>query len=782
MKKLLLIDGFSALFRAYYAVPMLINAEGEAVNAVYGFISILQKNLEEEAPDFIKIAFDSKTPTFRHEIFPEYKGERQAPLENFDSQIPLVISLLEKMNLSVVSVEGFEADDIIATFVNNWTKKGGECVILTGDHDLFQLASEQVCVKTPLKGEKALKYFAKDVLEKYGVSPSKFTDMKALMGDSSDNIPGIPGIGEKNASRLIKEYGDIESILEAAPKMKPSKISRNLIDYAEQARLYKKIIILQNDVPVDFEFTPYVPANIWNSDALEELRRLRFFSIIKRIKTPIRVNKKKESDVPLFDVKKNDSLILVFKNYEPAQIKDLYTDEPKAFRDLKAALEILPEAPKNTVFDMRLSAYLLGESIEIEQEELAYLQGRIKAAKLNNLLETEIELAYILRNMELKGVKTDAAKLIEFGERMSAILNVVEEKIYGYAGEKFLISSPKQLGEILFERLELPPSKKNKTGYSTAAEVLDELSDKHPIIALIQEYRFCSKLKSTYVDGLLPLIAEDGRIHPTFNQTLTTTGRISCSEPNLQNIPVRTKLGRELRRAFIPEEGALFIDADYSQIELRVLAHLSSDKALCEAFNDNRDVHAITAAQVFGVKETEVSQSMRSAAKAVNFGIIYGISAFGLSRDLNIPVFEAQEYIYSYLRKYEGVEAYMRTCVARAKETGYAETEFGRRRFIQELYSRNFAERQFGERAAMNMPIQGFAADIMKIAMTRVHKRLERDAFIVMQAHDELLIEAEKKYADEVCSILTYEMKNAVKLKVPLEAEAKTGDSWFTAK
>ena len=727
MKKILLIDGFSILFRAFYALPILTNDQGEFTNAVYGFMSIFLKFYEEEKPDYVAVAFDLPEPTFRHKMFNEYKGTRKPAPPEFAPQVPLLQNLLEKMNIRQVTSTGYEADDVLGSLAKQSSDLGLQVVIISGDRDLLQLASETIKIRIPKtsKGKTEVEdYHAKDVLEKYGVSPQAFIDLKALMGDTSDNVPGVPSIGEVTATKIIAAYGSVEAAIVNAPQIKPKKASENLQIYADQAILSKKLVTIALDAPVDFDFKLPQP-NIWTDEAFREARRLGFKS----------------------------------KPWDAGKVN---------------------EEPTND-----LLAHLLNEPLSnLNEEEM--LQKLEENGQTYLYKEVELPLVNVLRDMENYGIKIDGDALVAFGQNLDIHIDQLTAEIYELSGEVFNINSPSQLSVVLFEKLGLKGSKKTKSGYSTAADVLEKLKSAHPVIDKILSYRSYAKLKSTYVDGLMPLIdPKDSRVRSTFNQTLTATGRISSSEPNLQNIPIRLPLGRELRKVFVPEDGFIFIDADYSQIELRVLAHMSGDEALIKAFHMGQDVHSLTASQVFHVDIDEVQPFQRHAAKAVNFGIVYGISAFGLANDLDISMTEAQMYIQGYFRQYPKVKEYMDNTIAKAKEDGYVKTLFNRRRFIPELRSSNHATRSFGERAAMNMPIQGTAADIIKIAMVRTSARLNAEGLesrLILQVHDELLLEVKISEADIVRRLLKEEMEGAADLSVPLEVELHEGANWFEVK
>jgi len=730
--KILLIDGFSLLFRAFYALPILTNDQGEYTNAVYGFMNIFLKFYEEENPDHIAVAFDLPEPTFRHKKFSEYKGTRKPAPPEFAPQVPLLMKLLACMNIRLLTASGYEADDVLGSIATRASNLGYEVVIISGDRDLLQLASDIIKIRIPKtsKGKTQVEdYNAKDVLAKYGVSPQAFIDLKALMGDTSDNVPGVPGIGEVTATKIISTYGSLENAIANAPQIKPKKASENLQNYTDQALLSKELVTISTNVPIDFDFS-ILQQDIWTPEALAEGQRLGFRS-------------------------------------------GLWGAAPNPAGGL----------PTDPILE--LGFYLLNTPISTLSED----EVRIELKNNNQLYlfdEIEIPLMGVLKNMEKFGIKIDKDVLIDYGKNLDIQIDQLTAEIYELSGEVFNINSPSQLSVVLFEKLGLKGSKKTKSGYSTAADVLEKLQHTHSVIGKILSYRSHAKLKSTYVDGLLPLINDkDSRVRSTFNQTLTATGRISSSEPNLQNIPVRLPLGRELRKVFVPEDGFIFIDADYSQIELRVLAHMSGDEALINAFHLGQDIHSLTASQVFHISIDDVQPYQRHAAKAVNFGIIYGISAFGLSKDLDISITEAQMYIDGYFKKYPKVKDYMDNTIAQAKKEGYVKTLFNRRRLIPELQSSNHMTRSFGERAAMNMPIQGTAADIIKIAMVRTSARLESEKLesrLILQVHDELLLEVKKEEAEQVRILLKKEMESAASLSVPLEVDLHEGANWYEVK
>ena len=858
-KKLVLIDGHSILNRAFFGLPDLTNSQGVHTNAVYGFLNIMFKILEEEKPDYLTVAFDVHAPTFRHKMFEEYKGTRKPMADELRQQVPLIKEMLKAMGITIVEKEGYEADDILGTLSVKAEKEGMDVAVISGDRDLLQLATEHVMIripKTKKTGTEIENYLADDVVEKYGVTPKEFIDVKALQGDTADNIPGVPGIGEKTAGALIAKYHSIEAVHEDAPNVKPPRASKNIVEFWDQAVMSKELATIITDAPVDYEFKDAQIDGIdslYTEEAFMMCKRLEFKNLLPRFdvqapKNNVEENFKVISDKKSLDdiikraskkdvafsiipgkpggedtdgqlslFEQNDTndyiaLVLVFSEEDIYFIKtgkEITSDYlNKQLETLDANTWISPDLKKNLhlmkaggftpderkkYFDMTVAAYLLNpllgdypydgvakdylsimlsskkdylgkltceQMIKEDEKKVvdyacyeAYVAWKSKEILESNLKEKgmyelyeniEMPLVFVLYDMEKEGIRADGDKLKEYSRELAVSINKIEKRIYEEAGEEFKINSPKQLGVVLFEKLQLPNEKKTKTGYSTSAEVLDKLAPDHPIVADVLEYRQLSKLKSTYADGLINFIEQDGKIHTTFNQTITATGRLSSTDPNLQNIPIRIELGKLIRKVFLPEEGHLFVDSDYSQIELRVLAHLSDDEKLIEAFKNGQDIHRSTASLVFDTPFDEVTDIQRRNAKAVNFGIVYGISAFGLANDLNIGRKEAQAYIDSYFEKYPKIKAFLDKTVADAKEKGYIKTMFGRIRPIPELSSSNFMQRQFGERVAMNSPIQGTAADIIKIAMIRVHDRLLKENLkskLILQVHDELLIE-----------------------------------------
>lgn len=869
-EKIVLIDGHSILNRAFYGVPDLTNAEGLHTNAIYGFLNILFKILDEEQPEYLTVTFDVHAPTFRHEMYPEYKGTRKPMAEELRQQVPVIKEVLQAMNIATIEKAGLEADDLLGTISHSCEEKGMDVAIISGDRDTLQLATEHVKIRIPKtkQGRTEIEdYFASDVKEKYGVTPTEFIDVKALMGDTADNIPGVPGIGEKTATKIIVEYGNIENAHEHVSELKPPRASKNLDEFWDQAVLSKTLatIDIHADVPFDLEAARH--GNMYTKEAHDYFQRLQFKNLLGRFDVEADSNDveeyfkeitEKAEIEQVFAEAMKAKLVGVGISEEAGNVLPLFAHESGygrislaydrekiytipadmevtmdylfgkltelakkvdtfALCNLKKYLSLISVEKEEHCFDPILAAYLLNplkndydfEDIAREQLNLiidekadektkscyeAYtafasveiLKKKLDETKMKKLFdEIEMPLLFTLYDMEHAGVKIEADALKTYGEQLGSKIVELEKNIYDKAGEVFNINSPKQLGVILFEKMGLPNGKKTKTGYSTAADVLDKLAPDYPIVSEILEYRQLTKLKSTYADGLAGFIQTDGRIHGTFNQTITATGRISSTEPNLQNIPIRTELGRLLRKVFVPEEGYVFVDADYSQIELRILAHCSGDEQLIQAYREARDIHRITASQVFHIPFDEVTDLQRRNAKAVNFGIVYGISSFGLSQDLSITRKEAAQYIENYFQTYPGIKTFLDESVENAKEHGYAVTLYGRRRPVPELKSSNFMQRNFGERVAMNAPIQGTAADIMKIAMLGVNRELKNrnmKSRLILQVHDELLIEAYQDEVEEVQTILKDQMEHAAELKVPLIVDMHSGNNWYEAK
>ena len=891
--KLVLVDGHSILNRAFFGIPDLTNSEGLHTNAVYGFLNILFKILDEEQPDYLTVAFDVHAPTFRHKMYDAYKGTRKPMAEELRQQVPLMKEMLTAMGVTIVEKEGYEADDLLGTIAKQSEAQGLEVSIVSGDRDLLQLASDHIKIripKTKRTGTEIEDYLAKDVVEKYQVTPLQFIDVKALMGDSADNIPGVPGIGEKTATALIVSYGSIENAHDHLEEIKPNRAKQNLSEHYDMAQMSKELSTIEIHAPIEYSLEDAKLGNLFTEEAYLMCKRLEFKNMLSRFDIDAPKNlaeehftfvtdKKQISDIfkkakkaghigccllpgegiiteqlSLFEQPKEQQVIegmsIAFSEEDICylsagtevsaeelleEIRELSGGQTKvSVMDLKETLKTLPLPENDRYFDASVAAYLLnplkndypyedlakdyaglmipsktdllGKESPVKAKQakpeaflkyicyMAYIPWKTRDRLLEELNNTgmqtlydtiELPLVYTLSDMEKEGVHVDAEELKRYGEELAAQIAVLEKEIYEGAGETFNINSPKQLGHILFEKLEMPYGKKTKTGYSTAADVLEKLAVEYPLVSKILEYRQLAKLKSTYADGLANFIEEDGRIHTTFQQTVTATGRLSSTDPNLQNIPIRMELGRMIRKVFLPKDGYIFVDADYSQIELRILAHMSGDEMLIQAYREAQDIHRMTASQVFHTPFEEVTDLQRRNAKAVNFGIVYGISSFGLSQDLSISKKEAQEYIERYFESYPKIKEFLDGCVEKAKKDGYSVTMFGRRRPLPEISSSNFMQRSFGERIAMNAPIQGTAADIIKIAMNRVHRRLIDEGLksrLLLQVHDELLIEAAPDEVDEVKKILDEEMKGAADLSVELEIDTHTGKNWYEAK
>ena len=876
MNKLLLIDGNSIMNRAFYGIPDMTTNDGRHTNAIYGFLNIILKVIEEEQATHICVAFDLKKKTFRHEMYEAYKGTRKGMPEELHEQMPRIKEILQAMHIRIVEQEGFEADDLIGTLSKKGEREGFAVTILSGDRDLLQLATDTVLVRIPKTkhGKTEVEdYYAKNVVETYGVTPLIFIDMKGLMGDTSDNIPGVPGIGEKTAAKLLAEYGDLDGVYAAVDSMKASRMKQNLIENKDLAYLSKTLATIKLDCPIPFEFSEATYHDPFNAEAYTLFEDLELKSFYKRFS----VEKKEEltfETVLIDDIDGYNALLAKLQKAKEVSFAWITQDGEAlgvavcmdlehvylirfmmfiteamvadnllalsrdyqvqlACMHVKKLLSFLDFHEEDAVFDAGLAAYLLqpnqseyeydtlakvyldvtlpSEKEMLGKEKLGYfsfedervqkwmayqaivpykiksvLREKLKETGMESLYdEMELPCLYALYEMEKNGIRVDGEALHQYGKKLRTRIEELTAEIHAMAGEEFNINSPKKLGEILFEKLGLKNGKKTKTGYSTSAEVLEKLKNAHPIIPKILEYRQLTKLNSTYAEGLAGYIRADGRIHGKFHQTVTVTGRISSADPNLQNIPTRMPLGREIRKVFIPEEGSVFVDADYSQIELRVLAHMSGDAALIAAYQADEDIHAITASQVFDVPLDQVDSTLRRKAKAVNFGIVYGISSFGLGQDLDISRKEAEGYIEKYFATYGKVKEFLDRTVEDAKKNGYTVTMFGRRRPIPELASSNFMTRSFGERAAMNAPVQGTAADIIKIAMVRVNRRLKKEHLqskLVLQIHDELIIETKKEEEEIVQKILVQEMMHAADLAVPLLVDANVGDSWYDAK
>ena len=877
-EKILLIDGHSILNRAFYGLPDLTNSEGLHTGAVYGFLNILFKVLGEEKPEYLAVAFDRSEPTFRHTKYPEYKGTRKPMPQELKEQIPLLKEMLEKMGITTVSLAGFEADDILGTLAKKGEEKGMDVIILSGDRDLLQLATKKTMIRLPrtAKGQTVIEDYKEDqVQERYLVTPAQIIELKALMGDAADNIPGIPGVGEKTATRLLVEYSSIENAFSHVEEISQKRARESLRENYQMAQLSKELATIRTNSPIEFEQEKFQLGNIFTKEAYELCRKLDFRNFLLKF-DPAEVNENTmeqdfftcndlEGCEALFEKAGHAEAVgiallwdkegvygaglalgedemyyvpvegMVTSAYLSDKIGRLGKNTTVCSMDIKTMLKRADLTHDANVFDCGIAAYLLNPlKSTYTYEELAkdYLDGKLLPGKeellgkislkkaweedmpeLEHLAcymaytafatraplkaklqetgmwkvytEIELPLVFTLDSMEKWGIEVKGEELKNYGEKLTVRIHELEKLIWQQAGEEFNINSPKQLGVILFEKMAIPGGKKTKTGYSTSADILEKLASENPIINDILEYRQLTKLKSTYADGLGAVIEKDGRIHSTFNQTITATGRISSTEPNLQNIPVRMELGRLIRKVFVPEAGFVFLDADYSQIELRVLAHMSGDEKLIKAYREAEDIHRLTASQVFHIPLEEVTPLQRRNAKAVNFGIVYGISSFGLSQDLSITRKEAAAYIQKYFETYPSIKGFLDGLVEQGKEKGYVSTMFGRRRPVPELKSSNFMQRSFGERVAMNSPIQGTAADIIKIAMNRVYKRLLDEKLrsrLVLQVHDELLIETWKDEIPQVSRILEEEMKGAANLAVELEVDMHQGNNWYEAK
>ena len=868
--KIVLIDGHSILNRAFYGLPDLTNAEGLHTNAIYGFLTIMFKLLEEEKPEYLTVAFDVHAPTFRHKMYAEYKGTRKPMADELRQQVPVIKEVLHAMGVKTIECAGLEADDLIGTLSNRCENEGMEVTVISGDRDLLQLATEHVKIRIPKtkQGKTEIEdYYAKDVEERYQVTPKEFIDLKALMGDTADNIPGVPSIGEKTATKIITQYHSIEEAHEHVDELKPPRASKALSEHWDLAVLSKELATINVKADFSYELSEAKLGNLYTEEAYIFFQKLEFKNLLSRFDVSALANKvedgfkiitsKSEAEKVFVQAEEASTIgAVIFKDLE--NVLPLFADqaglggiglciskeesycikvekditgewllkkladvaekaETYAMFHLKESMEQVTIRNQANCFDVSVAAYLLNplknnytwedvarehlglmidEKIDqdmkacyesyVNYASVEVLRQKLRDTKMDTLFrDIEMPLVFTLFDMEQNGIRVEADALKQYGDQLAGKIAELEKEIYEEAGETFNINSPKQLGVVLFENMKLPGGRKTKTGYSTAADVLEKLAPEHPVVAKILEYRQYTKLKSTYADGLANYIQDDGRIHGKFNQTITATGRISSTEPNLQNIPVRMELGRLIRKVFIPEEGYRFVDADYSQIELRVLAHCSGDEHLIQAYKEQSDIHRITASQVFHIPFDEVTPQQRRNAKAVNFGIVYGISSFGLSQDLSITRKEAAKYIDDYFATYPGIKTFLDHAVTHAKEEGYVVTLFGRRRPVPELSSSNFMQRSFGERVAMNSPIQGAAADIIKIAMIRVNQRLKDQKMksrLVLQVHDELLIETYEPELDEVQNILKEEMEHAAELKVPLEIDMHTGDNWYEAK
>jgi len=840
--KLLILDGNSVINRAFFGVKPLTTREGLYTHAIYGFLNILEKMEKEEQPEAVCVSFDLHGPTFRHLRYDGYKATRHGMPEELAMQMPVMKDVLRAMNIPIYECQGWEADDVIGTVGKICSNNDWECVVVTGDRDSLQLIDENVHIKLVVtKGGQtnATLYTREKFEEEYGFEPKKLVDLKALMGDSSDNIPGVKGIGEKTAKQLLQKFGSLDGVYENLndPIIKP-KMREKLVADKENAYLSYELATIRPEAPIDFEpkdaiVQPYNKPELYKLfQKLEFVRLIDKYGLrgaaveqskaeVKTIKALPRVDSMPgDVDFCAVYLAGDGSIGLAWENgacvLTPMEAQmGLRLPEKLICHDKKTAMHALVDMGVEfgcIVFDTALAAYDLNPSqsdypvsklatnflgISVDDGDAAACAEAIW--NLRDILETELEnngmtklyreielpLCDVLFRMEKRGIAIDRQQLEQFGEMLSRRIDDCEKLIYCYSEEPFNINSTKQLGELLFDKLGLPPVKKTKTGYSTNADVLEKLKNKHPIIPAIMDYRMLTKLKSTYADGLLKVICDDGRIRTTFQNLVTATGRLSSTEPNLQNIPVRTDLGAEIRKMFVPKEGCVLVDADYSQIELRVLAHIAEDTVMQQAFISGQDIHSTTAAQVFGVDFAEVTPLQRRHAKAVNFGIVYGISEFSLAEDIGVSRWEAKEYIESYLNNYAGVRKYMKDVVVNARELGYTQTMFGRKRYIPELKASNFNIRSGAERIALNTPIQGTAADLIKLAMIRVEKALNEnfpEAKLLLQVHDELIVECPEAIAPQVAELVSREMEGIAALKVPLMAEAKIGKSWYDAK
>ena len=886
-RKIVLIDGHSILNRAFYGVPPLTNSEGLPTNAIYGFLNILLKIVEEEDPQYICVAFDVKAPTFRHEVYSAYKGTRKGMPDELHEQVPILKEVLQAMGIKMIEKDGLEADDLLGTLAVRAEKVGMEVSLVSGDRDLLQIASSKIKIRIPKTkaGKTEIEdYYDNDVYEKYNVTPKQFIELKGLMGDSSDNIPGVPKIGEKTATDLIVKYSSIQGVYEHLEEITKKSIKESLETNKDLADLSLFLATINTDSNIDIHFDELEVKNVFTPEAYEWFRRLEFKNLMKRyddnshiqqeaftyqiIDSKIRMEevlqksshaklvsawllrdsyKSQEiiglsialSDESLYFIRTSptigmNDLITGYQSIMESVQSGLDTDRKFVGFQLKDEYRFYDPLHTRGLFDVQLAAYLINplkndykiEDIaneylhfsmpllenmlgkkkfsegyqdkkdEVEQYAVYYVQTCLRAAQIlearlhqdemySLFEEIEMPLTLVLWEIEKNGIMVRSDELKHYGDALVGRIQELEQKIVEEAGISFNINSPKQLGEILFEKMGIPGGKKTKTGYSTGVEVLEKLAPDYPIAADVLEYRGLTKLKSTYADGLAVYIESDSRIHGRFHQTIAATGRISSTEPNLQNIPVRMELGRLIRKVFVPRDGFVFVDADYSQIELRILAHMSGDEQLIEAYHSSEDIHRMTASKVFHTPFDEVTSLQRRNAKAVNFGIVYGISSFGLSQDLSISRKEAAKYIEEYFNTYPGIKQFLDQCVTDAKDKGYSSTLFQRRRPVPELKSSNFMQRSFGERVAMNAPIQGTAADIMKIAMIRVDSELKKrnlKSKLVLQVHDELLIEASKDEVEEVKLLLEEQMKHAADLKVSLEVDVHVGENWYDAK
>lgn len=881
-EKIVLIDGNSIMNRAFYGLPDLTTTDGRHTNAILGFFNILLKLLEEEKPQYLAVAFDVKHPTFRHEMYSEYKGTRKGMPEELKEQVPVLKEILSAMGILRLERPGYEADDILGTLAKQGERDGLQVSLVSGDRDLLQIADDIIKIripKTKRTGTEIEDYYTQDVLDKYGITPSQIIDLKGLMGDASDNIPGVPGIGEKTAVKLLTQFGTVENTIEHIDEVMPNKARESLRENSHLAILSKELATIKTDCELEFTYEAAKLGEIFTKEAYFLLKDLEIKSLLAKFnlsEAEMSQGVAVSEDYVLIDGLNEaeevfgklsllqEQTVLGLAVAEPGApvagalsteeetyvfcpegflTEEYLWDKWNALAEQKKCIALFEtkkyaghfsEKAREALFDLKIAAYLMNplkDSYEPSDVARDYLGSAVPSAEETfgkqtqiELLEadrekgvryfvrsaavarmgkealwkalcesgmdklfTEIEqpLAFVLHEMEAEGIHINKEELASYGAMLQERIVELEGTIYDMAGEEFNINSPKQLGVILFEKLKLPFGKKTKTGYPTSADILEKLKPEDPIIEKILEYRTLTKLKSTYADGLDAFICEDGRIHTKFHQTITATGRLSSTEPNLQNIPVRIELGRRIRKMFTPKPGHIFVDADYSQIELRILAHMSGDDSLIQAYREEQDIHRMTASRVFHIPFEEVTPAQRINAKAVNFGIVYGISSFGLGQDLNITRKEAESYINQYFATYPGIKSYLDGLVTEAKETGAVTTMYGRKRPIPEITSSNFMQRSFGERIAMNTPIQGTAADIMKIAMLRVSRRLKDAGLktkILLQIHDELLLESPMEEAQAAAEILREEMMAAADLKVPLSVEVKTGENWYETK
>ncbi len=859
--RLLVLDGNSILNRAFYGIKLLTTKDGQYTNAIYGFMTTFRRLLDESSPDAVAVAFDLKAPTFRHKAHDGYKANRKGMPNELAQQMQPLKDLLSTLGFQIVTCEGYEADDILGTLAKKCTDQGYECIIATGDRDSLQLVSPTVSVRiaaTKFGKPEVTLYDEAKIKEVYGVTPKQLIDIKAIQGDTSDCIPGVPGIGEKGAKDLISRFESLDNIYNNLDTIdvKPG-IRKKLTEGKESAYMSLMLGTINTEAPIDTEIEHYIPKDCDKAEAAGLMAKLEFFSLMEKWglsgsdiayvpteETPTDnreltfvegkellelYGELKEKTVDFLAQTDSEEITEIeICSEEKVYCADRFNGDFAVFTEkflsdssikkrthnikpVFAAAEKCGYGCEGIVFDSELAAYLLNPNAsDYNMDRLVSeycvsplkadkntglesfipladkLSAEIDAKEQTSLLhDIELPLAKVLASMENTGFAVDKQGIYKYGESMNDDIERLRNSIYEQAGYEFNINSPKQLGTVLFEKLMLPKGKKTKSGYSTSAEVLEELKNDYPIVNDVLEYRTLTKLKSTYCDGLLKVIGADGRIHSSFNQTETRTGRISSTEPNLQNIPVRTQRGRELRKFFTAKDGCVLVDADYSQIELRVLAHIANDKHMIEAFENNFDIHTSTAAKVFNLPDEMVTPALRSRAKAVNFGIVYGIGAFSLSKDIGVSRKEADQYIKDYLRLYSGIDNYMNHTVEQAKNDGYVTTMFGRRRYLPELAASNRNIRAFGERVARNMPIQGTAADIIKIAMIRVYDRLRKENMeskLILQVHDELIVEAPENEAEKAAQLLSEEMQNAVKLSVPLTADAGTGKTWYEAK